>query len=191
MIKEVIVTTSNADGTTHIAPMGIREEADLIIIAPFRPSATLDNIQRNKTAVINYIDDVRIFAGCLTGRNKWPLLPTEKIKEHRLATALSHAELQLQRSYDDELRPRFYCQAIHEKIHKPFRGFNRAQAAVLETAILVSRLPMLADEKIDQEIAYLTIAVDKTAGENEKIAWGWLMDKIREYRLETRKDKMA
>jgi len=45
-----------------------------------------------------------------------------------------------------------------------FSGFNRAQAAVIEAAILVSRLNMLPQEKIDAEMAYLRIAVEKTAG---------------------------
>lgn len=191
MIQEIIVTTTNEDGSTHIAPMGIREESGLIVIAPFKPSATLENIQRNRTAVVNRIDDVRVFAGCLTGRKDWPLVATEQIDGNRLETALSHVELQLEKFEDDELRPRFYCKPIREVNHKPFKGFNRAQSAVLEASILVSRLHMLSDEKIDQEVEYLTIAIDKTAGENEKIAWGWLMDKIDAFRQEERKDKTA
>ena len=181
MIQEIIVTTTNVDGSTHIAPMGIREESGLIVVAPFKPSATLENIQRNKTAVVNRISDVRIFAGCLTGRKDWPLTEAERIQGKRLDVALSHLELQLERFEDDELRPRFYCRPIHEVNHKPFKGFNRAQAAVLELAILVSRLRMLPEEKINKEIEYLTIAIDKTAGENEKIAWGWLMEKVEAY----------
>ena len=191
MIQEIIVTTTNEDGSTHIAPMGIREDSGLIVIAPFKPSATLENIQRNKTAVINRIDDVRIFAGCLTGRKDWPLVPTEKIKEHRLEAALSHLELGLERFEDDELRPRFYCKQIIEVSHKPFQGFNRAQSAVLEAAILVSRLHMLTKEKIEQEVEYLMIAIDKTAGENERIAWAWLMERIESNRQESTKENIA
>ena len=191
MIQEIIVTTTNEDGSTHIAPMGIREEEGGIVIAPFKPSATLDNISRNNTAVINRIDDVRIFAGCLTGRKDWPLIATEQIQGYRLEAALSHVELELNSFEDDELRPRFYCKPVLEVTHKPFKGFNRAQAAVLEAAILVSRLNMLTDEKINQEIEYLTIAIDKTAGENEKIAWQWLMEKIEIFRQESIKDKTA
>jgi uncharacterized protein len=182
MIQEIIVTTQNEDGSTHIAPMGIREENGLIIIAPFKPSATLENIQRNKAAVVNRIDDVRIFAGCLTGRKDWPLVTTEKIVGKRLQSALSHVELELESFEDDELRPQFYLKSVFEVTHSSFKGFNRAQSAVLEAAILVSRLHMLSNEKINQELEYLTIAIDKTAGENEKIAWQWLMDKIKAFR---------
>ena len=189
MIQEVIVTTTNEDGSTHIAPMGIKKESELIIIAPFKPSATLENIQRNKSAVINRVDDVRVFAGCLTGHKDWPLLPTEKIKDHHLEVALSHLELGLERFEDDELRPRFYCKQLIEINHKPFQGFSRAQSAVLEAAILVSRLHMLTREKIDQEVEYLAIAIDKTAGKNEKVAWEWLMERIKQYRQVSTQEK--
>lgn len=189
MIQEIIVTTTNEDGTTHIAPMGIREEADNIIIAPFKPSATLDNILRNNTAIINRVDDVRIFAGCLTGRKDWPLSAAEKVEGFRLQAALSHVELELKAFEDDDSRPCFYCKPVHEVTHRPFKGFNRAQAAVLEAAILVSRLHMLSNEKIDQELDYLMIAIDKTAGENEKVAWQWLIEKIEVFRKESLKDQ--
>ena len=60
-------------------------------------------------------------------------------------------------------------------------GLNRAQAAVVEGAVLVSRLHMLAPEKIDAELAYLRIAIDKTAGPSELEAWGWLDSALRQH----------
>ncbi len=66
--------------------------------------------------------------------------------------------------------------------HRPWEGFNRAQAAVLECAVLVTRLKMLPPEKIDAELKYLEIAISKTAGPREQEAWGWLMEKIEAFR---------
>ena len=77
--------------------------------------------------------------------------------------------------------PGFHCRVIHREMHSPFQGFNRAQAAVLEAAILVSRLFMLPREKVEREIAYLEIAVSKTAGPDEQQAWDWLMQAIGEH----------
>jgi hypothetical protein len=71
---------------------------------------------------------------------------------------------------------------VHEASHAPFRGFNRAQAAVIEAAVLVSRLHLLPPEKIDSELAYLAIAVGKTAGPAEQEAWGWLQERIAQHR---------
>ena len=39
---------------------------------------------------------------------------------------------------------------VHAASHAPFQGFNRAQAAVIEAAILASRLHMLPREKIEE-----------------------------------------
>lgn len=182
MIRETIVTTRDRSGRVHLAPLGLIEEGDGLVIAPFRPSTTLENLRVNPYAVANYTDDVAVFAGCLTGRRDWPTRPATRVPGGVLAQALSHAELVVEHVTDDPLRPRFFCRVVHEEMHAPFRGFNRAQAAVVEAAILVSRLHMLPADKIDREIAYLQIAVDKTAGPRERQAWEWLMQRIAEHK---------
>jgi hypothetical protein len=55
---------------------------------------------------------------------------------------------------------------------------------VLEAAILVSRLSMLPRERIESEIAYLKIAVEKTAGPEEREAWDWLMEAVTQFYAE-------
>lgn len=181
MIYETVITTVNADGSVHIAPFGIRERGDLIIISPFRPSTSLDNLLRTKQAVVNLTDDVRIFAGALTGRRDWPVRRADNIDGFVLEAALAHRELMLVETKEDAVRPELSFKVVQEITHKPFRGFNRAQAAVLEAAVLVSRLHMLPSEKVAAEIAYLTIAVEKTAGEREMQAWNWLIERIENY----------
>lgn len=184
MIYETIVTTLTKDGGVHVAPMGIWEQEGFIVIAPFRPSATLDNLMRERQAVINFTDDVRVFAGCLTGRRDWLVQPARAIRGGVLRQALAHKEVEVVTVQDDTVRPRFYCRVLHEENHAPFRGFNRAQAAVLEAAVLVSRLHLLPADRIDREIEYLRSAVEKTAGPQEQEAWDWLMERIAQYRRE-------
>jgi uncharacterized protein len=181
MIRETVVTTVSADGCVHIAPIGLIEEPGGWIIAPFHPSQTLDNLRAVGQAVANYTDDVRIFAGCLTGHRDWPCVPSARVVPPRLAAALAHAEMEVIAVDDDAQRPCFHCRVVHRETHAPFQGFNRAQAAVVEAAILVSRLFMLPREKVDQEIAYLEIAVTKTAGPAERQAWDWLMQAVAEH----------
>jgi uncharacterized protein len=168
-IRECIVTTADREGRVQVAPLGLIEEGDLLVVAPFRPSTTLDNLRDVPFAVANYTDDVRIFAGCLTGRRDWPLAATSG-PVPRLAAALAHAELEVESVDDDEQRPRFRCRVAREASHAPFRGMNRARAAVVELAILVSRLGMLPREK-----------VSKTAGPEEQEAWSWLMERVRHH----------
>lgn len=181
-IRECIVTTVDRQGEAHIAPLGIIAEGDGWVIAPFRPSATLDNLAQVPFAVANYTDDVRVFAGCLTGRKDWPTLPVEGCAVPRLAGALAHSVLAVESVEDDGVRPRHFCRVVAEATHAPFTGLNRAKAAVLELAVLVSRLGMLPAQKVDAEIAYLSITVEKTAGPAEREAWGWLMRRVADHK---------
>jgi uncharacterized protein len=155
MIRECIVTTMSAEGRVHIAPLGPIAEGDGWILAPFRPSATLDNLRTTPFAVVNFTDDVLVFAGCLTGNRDWPTRPATRVPGAVLDGALAHAELSVERVEEDDLRPRFHCRVVYEASHAPFRGFNRAQAAVIEAAILASRLHMLPREKVETELGYL------------------------------------
>ncbi len=183
-IVETIVTTTNSKGEAHLAPLGLIAEGERWVIAPFRPSRTLDNLRAVPFAVASHTDDVRVFAGCLTGRKSWPTRAAEKVKGVVLEGAVSHWELAVDTITEDELRPRFACRIVHEGNHRPWEGFNRAQAAVLECAVLVSRLSMLPPEKVEAELKYLEIAISKTAGEREAEAWSWLMQRIEAWRAE-------
>lgn len=179
MIRESIVITTNPDGSAHIAPLGlIEEEGGGFAVAPFAPSRTLGNLRARPFLTASVTDDVRVFAGCLTGHRDWAVAWAETIDGFYLADAHAHRELEVERVTEDAQRPRFHCRVTHEMAHRPAPGFNRAQNAVIEAAILVSRLRMLPEEKIRAELMYLEIAIGKTAGPRELEAWGWLTDKI-------------
>lgn len=184
LIREAIVVSVDGESKPHIAPFGVRERDGLVLVAPFRPSQTLDNLLSSRSAVLNFTDDVRIFAGALTGRRDWPLHKAAKINGYVLDVALAHQELELVKVEDDSIRPNLYFRVVREVNHAPFRGFSRAQAAVIELAVLVSRLHRLPPEKIEAEMNYLKIAIEKTAGERELQAWTWLAEKIRNYQAE-------
>ena len=181
MIFETIIISTDAQGVAHVTPFGVKHEGDLVVISPFRPSKTLDNILTSQCATMNLTDDVRIFAGALTKREPWDLLPTNKIKGFRLDACLTHVELVLAEVREDDQRPQLVMQKVAMTHHEGFGGFNRAQAAVIELAVLASRLHMLPIDKVKTELKYLQIAIDKTAGERELEAWGWLTERINHY----------
>jgi len=178
LIRECVVTTLGADGAPHLAPLGLIEQGEHWVVAPFRPSTTLANLEKTPLATASFTDDVEIFAGFVTGRRDWPTQAIPGWAAPRLCAALAHAELEVLRIEPDALRPRFVCTVRRIETHKPFLGMNRARAAVLEAAILATRLDMLSREKIEREIAYLQIAVDKTAGDAERAAWARVLAKI-------------
>jgi len=178
MIFETIISSINTSGEAHVTPFGVRMHGEYIVISPYKPSTTLKNILATNCAVLNVCDDVRVFAGALTGRRPWQLLQADQVPGYRLADALGHKELKLVNVEDDLVRPQLFLEVVQEYQHKPFQGFNRAQAAVIELAVLVSRLKRLPMEKIRQEMAYLQIAIDKTAGDRELQAWKWLIEAV-------------
>ncbi len=178
LIHEAVITTLDASGRAHITPLGYRCEGNRVVLAPFVPSRTLDNLRRHPEAVLNFTTDVRVIAGALTGRREWPMVASTEVAVPRLAESLAHWELRVMSMREDPERPRFVCQRVLEATHGAFTGFNRAQAAVVELAILVSRLDWLAPAQVRTERAYLQHAVDKTGGPREQEAWHWLTSAV-------------
>ena len=186
MIHEVIVTTINENERVHIAPMGIKfvDHADkkCVQISPFKPSQTLDNLLKTEKATVNFIDDVKVFAGIVTGREKdWDLSPCSKNEVAHLSNTNSYMNLKVTSFIEDELRPKIICNILNTENLRPFMGFNRAQFSVIELAVLSTRLGMIDDEKVKKEHDYLKIGIDKTGGEREKLAWSWIEEKIEGY----------
>ena len=179
-IFETVITTCAPEGAVHVAPMGVRYSGEHVLLKPFRPSRTLDNVLATRTAVLNVLTDVRVFAGCVTGRRGWATVSVEAegAPAARLACAHAHVLLHLAEVEEDAQRPTLRLERLREVQHSAFPGFNSAQAAVLEGAVLVSRLHLLPREKVASEMAYLQIAVDKTAGAPEREAWGWLQEAV-------------
>lgn len=186
LIYECVLTTCGPQGAVHAAPMGVRYVGDQVVLMPFKPSTTLANILNHGSAVLNWLTDVRVFAGCVTGRRDWPTVAVTPAvagaPAQRLACALGHVALRLVHCQDDVQRPVLTMARGESGLHQPFMGFNRAQAAVLEGAVLVSRLHLLPPDKVSSEWAYLQIAIDKTAGPQELEAWGWLNEALRVHR---------
>jgi len=181
-VRETIVTTKNIDGTTKVSPLGIYIDNSKLKIRPFKPSISLDNILRNKSGVINYIDDVRIFAACITKTNiNIEYECAKKIDCTRIKDAISHTEFIVDEIKDDSNRPTIICKPVNEEMHNFYYGLNRAKSSVIELCILASRLGIIEDSKIKKEIKYLEIAIKKTAGEAEIEAWNCVLEYIKNY----------
>ncbi len=188
LILETIVTTVSPEGALHLVPFGlIREDLgpeDLgpedsgYVLAPFRPSPTIDNLEASPFFAASSPRDIRVIAGAVTGRRDWPTEPCATIPGRRLADSFGHAEFEVLAVTEDAQRPRYRGRIRHMSAHAPFIGYNRAQAAVLEAAVLSTRLHMLEPGKVLSELTYLAIAIAKTAGPREREAWGWIEDKV-------------
>ena len=182
-VRETLVTTKNIDESIKVSPLGVYIDDKILELKPFKPSKSLENILRNESGVINYVDDVRIFASCITNKGiQINFKKVSKIDCSRIEKAISHTEFIVKDIKDDNQRPTIICEPINEETHKMFYGFNRAKSAIIELCILASRLGIIEDSKIKREISYLKIAIEKTAGENELEAWNWLIEYIKNYK---------
>jgi len=120
--------------------MGYQLNGVSVILPPFVRSTTLDNLRRDGAAVLNLTDEVTVIAGSPTGRRDWPALTTHCVPGWRSSNAFAHRKLRVTECDDHAERPRFRLATELEGMHRPFRGSNRAQAAVVEVVILLTRL---------------------------------------------------
>ena len=179
VIVESIVTSVDADGAVNCAPMGVEWGDDTIVLKPFLDTATYRNVVATRAAVVNLVDDVRIFARAAISNPVYPTGPAVVVKGVVLDDCCSWREVQAGTIDSTPPRSRIETTVVHRGMRREFIGFNRARHAVLEAAIYATRVHLLAREFIDSEMARLQVIVDKTAGPAEHEAMALLADYIR------------
>jgi hypothetical protein len=190
MILEGLVTTTGPGGGMHVAAMGPHlDEGDIdrgsagirrLTLKPFLSSATHANLARHGEGVFHLTDDVLLLADVVTG--SLASSPASRAAEQVAGFVLEEACM----AYEFRVvsvradGPRGACEAEVVATHamRPFLGFNRAAAAVVEGAILVSRIGILPMEEIRRQMELLSVVVAKTAGERERQAFGRLEARI-------------
>ena len=115
----------------------------------------------------------------MVGEKKFKKLKSFNIDGFYLQDCLSHEEVRVVSIKNDKIRPTFKCEIVGEYNHKKFLGFNRAKASILEACILASRLKILDEKKIRNELDYLNISVKKTGSYKELRSWKKLTSLLR------------
>ena len=181
MIIETIVTTMDADGAVNIAPMGVEWNGgdDPPVLKPFLETTTYRNVTATGVAVVNLVDDVRIFARAAIANPDYPVVPAVAVRGVRLEAACSWRELTVRTIDSTPPRSRIETTIVHRGFSREFIGFNRARHAVLEAAIYATRVHMLDRAFIEAELARLQVIVDKTAGPAEQEAMALLGEYVR------------
>jgi hypothetical protein len=181
VIIETIITTLNADGAVNIAPMGVEWTGgdEPPVLKPFLETVTYRNVVATRAAVVNLVDDVRVFARAAISNPSYEVLPATLVRGVVLEAACSWREIQIRSIDSTPPRSRMETEIVHHGFRREFIGFNRARHAVLETAIYATRVHMLARDFLESELARLQVIVDKTAGPDEQEAMAMLSDYIR------------
>src|SRR6185436_1113937 len=129
MIVEAIVTTVAADGAVNCAPMGVEWGDDHIVLKPFLETATYRNLIATRAAVVNLVDDVRIFARAAISNPVYPTVPATVVQGVRLADCCSWREVEVRTIDSTPPRARIDTAVVHRGVQREFIGFNRARHA--------------------------------------------------------------
>ncbi len=184
MILEGIVTTIAPTGEVNIAPMGPRVDAAMqhLVLRPFRTAQTYWNLCKHGEGVFHVTDDVLLLARAAVGQlDPLPeLLPARKVRGHILAGACRYYEFRVRAIDHREERVNIDAEVLEMGRLRDFFGFNRAKHAVVEAAILATRLGLLPRTQIEDEFRKLAVLVQKTGGPQEEEAFRFLEVYVRD-----------
>lgn len=174
MILEGIVTTTNADGSANIAPMGPLVEGDLarFVLRPYKTATTYQNLKRHGEGVFHITDDALMIArGAIGLPIDAPTLPAGAVRGVILAGACRYHEFRVVDLDDRDDRTTIRVETVRAGRLRDFFGFNRAKHAVIEAAILATRTQFLPPDQILDEFRRLAVPVEKTGGADEHAAF--------------------
>jgi len=181
VILETIVSTMDREGRPNFAPMGITLDGGTVLLRPFGTAQTWRNLQEVEEGVVNFTDNVVLFARCAVGPFVPPHQEARKVRGTVLDDACFWKEFVVESKDLGGERGRFSGRVVCEGRLRDFVGFNRARHAVIEATILVTRLHLLGRDRVLEEISRLRPLVDKTAGPAECEAFEFLMEHARRW----------
>jgi hypothetical protein len=175
MILEGLLATIDEDGGPHLSAIGPEVDAQIsrIELRPFAGSRTFENLRRVGQAVFHVTDDVELIAAVVSGQPLAAAAWQQATKINGFVWTDACRAYELIVAYQD-LRPSravMACQIDYVHRFRDFFGFNRAKHAVVEAAILATRLGFLPQSEVEQQWARLRPIVDKTGGDAEQRAF--------------------
>lgn len=188
-IIEGLITTWNHDGTTNVAPQGpiVLVPGERLLLRPWQGSRTYDNLWRDRAAVFHLTDDVLLLAETAIGepRVEPPLVPAEIVDGMAMANSLESWELVIDEAAEHGPRSEMTARIVNRVVRRTSPGWNRAQFAVIETAILATRLHLIAGPIVRADLERWRVVVEKTGGEREYQAFELLAEYIGKRLVET------
>lgn len=185
MILEGIVTSVSPEGRLNIAPMGPEIGADPGLnrfeLRPYRSSTTFQNLKGQGAGVFHVTDDVLLLAQAAIGA---PIEPEPELLEARsvagwiLAGACRYYEFRVVDLDVRADRARIAAETVAAGRIRDFLGFNRARHAVVEAAILATRVSILPRDEILADLGRLAVLVSKTGGAVEDKAFRLLHEYV-------------
>lgn len=177
MILEGIVTTRNSDGTVNVSPMGPRVDNEMrqFVLRPFQTSTTYKNLKRTGEGVLHVTDNVEMIARAAIGKLVAPRTLNDGLV---LEDCCRWFQFRVAELDDSAERTTISCEVFESGQVRDFFGLNRGKHAVIEAAILATRIGIIPNEAITSPLAELSILVDKTGGAAEHRAFDVLQQFI-------------
>lgn len=175
LILEGIVTTISPDGSTNISPMGPVVDRGLtnLRLRPFQTSRTYLNLKRTGHGVFHITDDIELLVRAATGQLTEPpeLRSCPRGEGNYLAGACRWYAFEVTSLDDRSERTDIQCGIVEVGRIRDFLGWNRAQSAIVEAAILATRIHILDADDIIRQLDEFAVIVEKTAGSAERRAF--------------------
>jgi hypothetical protein len=184
VILEGVVTTLSKEGTLNVAPMGPKfgQNPQRFVLRPYKTSTTYRNLKESGEGVLHVTDDVLLIArGAVGMLPTLPSRPSSMIRGRILLTTGRYHEFRVIALQDDQDRTRIEVESVSEGHLSELFGLNRAKHAVVEAAILATRLDFLPTEEVLAEYARLAVLIEKTGGTDERLAFGLLLDRVQSF----------
>lgn len=182
MIIEGIVTTRDSAGVLNIAPMGARcaEQViyqgtvpDTLTLRPYRSSQTFRNLSHDGLGVFHVTDDVELLARAAVGDELGDVKTSELPGSGQaiLADACRWYALKVQSTDATREPAELRCRVTDHGHIRDFAGLNRGMLAVVEAAILATRIDFHDIRDWQDRLREWRVLVDKTGGTREQRAF--------------------
>jgi hypothetical protein len=172
MIIEAILSTLDAENRPNFAPMGVLWSEETITVRPFRQTQTYRNLLASGYGVVNLTDDVLAFVQTALYDAVLPHFPATAVPGVVFQGACSWRELDVVAEVGTAERAEVRCRVVGKGWQRDFLGFCRARNAVIEAAILATRLHLYDPTAVSEALERYQEIVEKTGDEVEKVALG-------------------
>ena len=151
----------------------VDESMQSFVLRPFQTSTTYRNLKSHPFGVLHVVDDVLLLAKAAISRlEETPAtFQAITIPGHVLKSACRWFEFRVESLDDSDERTLIEASVVHTGRLRDFFGFNRAKHAVIEAAILATRIHILPADEIRAQFETLRSPVQKTAGPDERAAF--------------------